>query len=189
VVFLAVLFLGTCHIVTGGGGGPKIVRRNSFGFSEIFIDVGAITGMPWIAAKWRFPIGCEVLEREGIIESDDSRQKRIEQDMDVQEKIKQQMDKLITEEKTKQDTDKPMPKKPTKEDWKAKLRSANRAFALSGQLLGMQNDEFIRLIWQPDHTQTVNGEAVWYYECSDGTIQIVLPAGARLNLVGRVNDY
>lgn len=64
-----ILLISKIHIISGGGVGFKIVIRESFGFSELFINVDQITGMPWIAAQSRFPLGCRVLARERIIES------------------------------------------------------------------------------------------------------------------------
>lgn len=77
IAIAVLLFFGNFHIITGGSVGPKVVSRDSFGFSEIFINVDAITNMPWISAKSRFPIGCRVLAREGIIESDEAFKARI----------------------------------------------------------------------------------------------------------------
>ncbi len=78
---LLVLFFSNFHIITGERIGPKIVRRDAFGFSEIFINVDAITGMPWISAKSRYPIGCRVLAREGIIESDEALKSRVAREL------------------------------------------------------------------------------------------------------------
>ena len=81
ITITVVIFLGNFHIITGGGVGLKVAKRDSFGFTESFIDVNAITGMPWIAAQYRYPYGCRVLAREGIIESNDEFKKRITRDM------------------------------------------------------------------------------------------------------------
>jgi len=76
---LVALFFGNFHIVSGKSG-TTVVRRESFGYSEAFINVDAITGMPWLAAKGRYPLGCRVLQREGLIESDEAFRDRIEQE-------------------------------------------------------------------------------------------------------------
>jgi len=65
--------IGNVHIITGSHiKGFKIFRKDSFGFTETFINVDMVTGMPWIAARSRFPIGCSVLQREDLIESDEA---------------------------------------------------------------------------------------------------------------------
>ena len=76
-----IAFVGFFHIITGEGVGFKIVLRNSFGLSEFFINADSISGMPAIAAKARYPIGCAILQREKILESDEAREKRIEQEV------------------------------------------------------------------------------------------------------------
>ena len=68
IPLLVAVFVGSFHIITGEKAGLHFVRRDSFSFSEFFIDADAITRMPWLAAKSRFPIGCRVLQREGLIE-------------------------------------------------------------------------------------------------------------------------
>lgn len=77
LVALVLTFFASFHVIKGGNVGISVTTRQSFGFSEAFIDVDEITGMPWIAAKARFPLGCAVLQREGIIESDAQRRERI----------------------------------------------------------------------------------------------------------------
>jgi len=79
VAFVVVLlvFVGNVHVITGGNGGLSLASRESFGFSEMFVNVDEITGMPWIAAKSRFPLGCALLQRKGIIESDEQMEQRI----------------------------------------------------------------------------------------------------------------
>jgi len=77
VVIIIFLFFSNFHIITGGSVGHTVVKRDYFGFREIFINIDAITNMPWIAAKSQFPIGCLVLAREGIIESDEAFKLRI----------------------------------------------------------------------------------------------------------------
>ena len=76
LLFLLVIFLTNFHIITGTSKSLRIVMRDSMSFSEFTIDVNEITGMPWIAAKSRFPIGCKILQREGLIESDEEFRKR-----------------------------------------------------------------------------------------------------------------
>ncbi len=52
--------------------------------------------------------------------------------------------------------------------------------------------EFKRVMGDPASTQTINGSAYWYYDCSDGVIQVELidpsSAGNQL-LIQTINDY
>ena len=91
ILALTFLFFGNFHVITGKNIGSKIVSRDSFGFNEAFINADAITGMPWIAAKLRYPIGCSVLAREGFIETDDAFKNRIWRE------TQQKMDKIMRE--------------------------------------------------------------------------------------------
>ena len=69
---------GSVHVITGSNLAPsRIVRKGSFGYSETFINIDKITGMPWVFAKSRFPIGCKVLQEKGHIESDEAFDRRI----------------------------------------------------------------------------------------------------------------
>ena len=43
-----------------------------------------ITGMPWLAAKAKYPIGCRVLAKEGYIETDKEFHERVEREMDAE---------------------------------------------------------------------------------------------------------
>lgn len=70
IIFAFIIFFGNYHIVTGSKINLDIIARESFGLSEIFINIDTITGMPWIAAKSKFPLSCRVLAREGFIETD-----------------------------------------------------------------------------------------------------------------------
>jgi hypothetical protein len=72
--FIILLGLGFVHIITGITsplGLPfDIALKDSFGYSETFVNANKITGMPWIAAQSRYPLGCNVLQRKRYIESD-----------------------------------------------------------------------------------------------------------------------
>lgn len=65
--------VGNNHFITGKEVGFTVVPRDSFGFSEAFINVDAITGMPWLAARIQHPIACRVLQRELIIQAPDTK--------------------------------------------------------------------------------------------------------------------
>jgi hypothetical protein len=72
IVIFIIVWLGFFHIITGSDlGWPFIVvRKASFGYSETFINVNKITGMPWILAMSKYPIGCRILQEREYIESD-----------------------------------------------------------------------------------------------------------------------
>jgi hypothetical protein len=52
--------------------------------------------------------------------------------------------------------------------------------------------DFQNVLGAPSQTQTIEGHAYWYYDCSDGTIQVVLidPAmtGGQL-AIDSINDF
>ena len=84
--------------------------------------------------------------------------------------------------------------KPTKQQWKATLAEKSELFK-NGGVIHMKRDEFIGLFGDPAKTQTVGNETYWYYECKDGTMQLVLnsatlSAGFVSTAVGgHLNDY
>ena len=70
--------LGFMHVITGSNlENPRIVAKGSFGYAETFINIDKITGMPWVFAKSKYPIGCKVLQDEGHIETDEAFERRI----------------------------------------------------------------------------------------------------------------
>ena len=84
------MFFGKVHIISGGSlDSPRIVKKESFGFSETFIKIDTITGMPWISARSRYPVSCAVLERERLIESDEEFRGRRDR------KMKEEMEKAL----------------------------------------------------------------------------------------------
>jgi len=46
-----------------------IVRKESFGYSETFVDAAKIKALPYRAAKLKYPLGCKALQRAGHMES------------------------------------------------------------------------------------------------------------------------
>jgi hypothetical protein len=69
---------GFLHVIYGSSlSAPHVVLKGSFGYSETFINIDKITGMPWIFAKIKYPIGCNVLQDNGHIESDEAFVRRI----------------------------------------------------------------------------------------------------------------
>ncbi len=70
--------LGFVHVITGSNlASSRIVRKGTFAYSETFINIDKITGMPWVFAKSKYPIGCRVLQEKGHIETDEAFQRRI----------------------------------------------------------------------------------------------------------------
>lgn len=65
--------LGFVHIITGVESPFRlpvdIVRRESFGYRETFVNARAIAALPYTAAKLKYPLGCEVLQRRGYLPS------------------------------------------------------------------------------------------------------------------------
>ena len=69
---------GYIHVINGSSlSVPHVVLKGSFGYNETFINIDKITGMPWIFAKLKYPIGSKVLQDSGYIESDEAFAKRI----------------------------------------------------------------------------------------------------------------
>ncbi|MFC1794780.1 hypothetical protein ACFL3Q_14480, partial [Planctomycetota bacterium] len=50
--FLIIAGSGFLHVINGSNlSAPHVVLKGSFGYSETFINIDKITGMPWIFAK------------------------------------------------------------------------------------------------------------------------------------------
>jgi hypothetical protein len=71
------LFIGNIHIISGSDKGLSIVRRDSFGFSEFFINANQIVGMQPVSAKTQFPLSYKILQRQGIVKADEASKRRI----------------------------------------------------------------------------------------------------------------
>ena len=75
LVGAAAIFIGFgfIHVISGSNLDLPfhIILKNSFGYSETFINIDKITGMPSIVAKSKYPIGCKILQKYGYIESDE----------------------------------------------------------------------------------------------------------------------
>jgi RNA polymerase subunit RPABC4/transcription elongation factor Spt4 len=75
---ILIVGLGFLHVITGSNlENPRIVAKGSFGYAETFINIDKITGMPWVFAKSKYPIGCKVLQDKGHIETDEAFERRI----------------------------------------------------------------------------------------------------------------
>jgi hypothetical protein len=78
IAILIVVGFGFIHVIDGANlSVPHVVLKSSFGYRETFINVDKITGIPWIFAKIKYPIGCKVLQDNGHIESDEAYAQRI----------------------------------------------------------------------------------------------------------------
>lgn len=67
--------------------------------------------------------------------------------------------------------------RPTKEAWMKKLAQQEFYHDIARQIAGVEKDAFIRIMGKPDKTQVVGDQLIWYYDCSDGQIQLVLHRG------------
>lgn len=94
---VTVAFLGMVHLVNGSDyKGPTIVRKASFGFSETFINMDQITGMPMLAARMQYPLSIRALQRVGVIETDEQMARRATQELEAGlAKAKQEMDAVF----------------------------------------------------------------------------------------------
>lgn len=80
--------------------------------------------------------------------------------------------------------------KPTKAEWRAKLVKQYGQPAQLNVVNNWQATEFKRLMGEPDHTQTIGDQVMWYYECADGTIQLSMTGNVGSNIMqGEINDY
>ena len=69
---------GYIHVINGSSlSAPHVILKGSFGYSETFVNIDKITGMPWIFAKLKYPIGCKVLQDRGHIESNEAFELRV----------------------------------------------------------------------------------------------------------------
>jgi hypothetical protein len=74
-----VWFWGSFHIVSSSTG-MTVIPKVAFSFKETMVSVEEITGMPYLAARARYPLAVQALQREHIIESDESFNARIEEE-------------------------------------------------------------------------------------------------------------
>jgi hypothetical protein len=83
------------------------------------------------------------------------------------------------------------PKVMTKAEWKAKLSQHFGNYAQMGVIAAWNANDFKKLMGEPSKTQSVGQSAYWYYDCSDGAIQLELNSGALVAglMQGKINDY
>ena len=73
-----VVGFGFIHVINGSSlSVPHVISKDFFGYSETFINIDKITGMPWVFAKVKYPIGCKILQDKGHIESDEAFERRV----------------------------------------------------------------------------------------------------------------
>ena len=73
MTLLAFIGLGFIHIITGVVSPFElpidVVRKESFGYRETFVNARKIKAIPYVAAKIKYPLGCKVLQRANYLES------------------------------------------------------------------------------------------------------------------------
>jgi hypothetical protein len=81
------------------------------------------------------------------------------------------------------------PNRISKQEWRQKVRPY---WNPGGGMKVTSIADFKALVGEPSQTQTVEGHAYWYYECSDGTIQVELVdpnlSQGRM-LITAINDF
>jgi len=82
VGFLVILF-GKFHVVQSEDG-TNLIPKIHFSFSETFVSLDAITGMPFVKAKEKYPLGVKALQREGILETDEAFEARIKAETEAE---------------------------------------------------------------------------------------------------------
>jgi len=89
LVFVLFLAAGTVHyIIDSSYRGNQLVKRDSFGFSEIIINVDKINALPRVVARQTYPIGFLVLQREGIVKTDEA----IARERDMQQRLQEALE-------------------------------------------------------------------------------------------------
>lgn len=80
----------------------------------------------------------------------------------------------------------------SKAQWRQKLESRYGQVARLGIIAHYwKAKDFKQLMGEPASTQTVGNQVFWYYDCSDGMIQLCLDKGMLAGGVmgGKINDY
>jgi hypothetical protein len=87
---------------------------------------------------------------------------------------------------------------PSKAEWmQAVAQASARQGGTNGMLpgfgsLAISKDALFRAVGQPTGVQMVGSDALLYWECSDGTVQVATPVGMYSyggQIVGRINLY
>lgn len=66
------------------------------------------------------------------------------------------------------------PRRISREEWWAKLEENDLKFPGNRSVLDVKTEDFIRIMGKPVKTQSVGENMYWYYNCSDGQIQMVI---------------
>lgn len=64
------------------GEGTRIIPKVHFSFSETMVSLDAITTVPYIKAKSEHPLAVRALQREGMIETEEEMEARIQREID-----------------------------------------------------------------------------------------------------------
>jgi tetratricopeptide (TPR) repeat protein len=68
---LVIIAFGFIHVITGVESPYDlpfdIILKESFGYRETLVDAKRIKALPYIAAKIKYPLGCEALQRKGYM--------------------------------------------------------------------------------------------------------------------------
>jgi len=62
----------------------------------------------------------------------------------------------------------------SKEQWWKKLEDNNLKFPGNRAVMDVKKEDFIRIMGKPNRTQSLGEQTFWYYNCSDGQIQMVI---------------
>ena len=77
LIGFAAVFLGKFHIVSSVSG-TRPVAKLHFTWAETFVSLDAITGMPFVQARSKWPLAVKALQNEGILETDEEFEARLE---------------------------------------------------------------------------------------------------------------
>ncbi|NCO40404.1 MAG: hypothetical protein COZ06_18185 [Armatimonadetes bacterium CG_4_10_14_3_um_filter_66_18] len=77
------LFCCKYHVVQSSENGTDFVPKVNFTLSETFVSMDAITGMPFVQARSRWPLAVKALQAEGMLESDEDFEARIQAELDA----------------------------------------------------------------------------------------------------------
>jgi hypothetical protein len=72
---------GKLHLVIGGNIGIRVLPKIAFSFSETVINLDVIGGLPYIVAISKYPLSVRALERSGIVESLEERQRKVQNEI------------------------------------------------------------------------------------------------------------